>query len=118
MSKCKECSWRLSHGAFLAEESKAKLESCKEVEKRATAKVKDLEEKVKDSKNIRERELKAAEQQIAQCKKRADESSKKFAQKKQVGASAVFGSPFNSARRFLWATAESALIVNVMIVRD
>ncbi|CAN8010491.1 unnamed protein product [Ixodes pacificus] len=65
------------------EESKAKLESCKEVEKRATAKVKDLEEKVKDSKNIRERELKAAEQQIAQCKKRADESSKKFAQKKQ-----------------------------------
>ncbi|KAM7309379.1 structural maintenance of chromosomes protein 2-like isoform X2 [Ixodes scapularis] len=83
MSKCKECSWRLSHGPFLAEESKAKLESCKEVEKRATAKVKDLEEKVKDSKNIRERELKAAEQQIAQCKKRADESSKKFAQKKQ-----------------------------------
>ncbi|CAN8004450.1 unnamed protein product [Ixodes hexagonus] len=65
------------------EESKAKLASCKEVEKRATAKVKDLEEKVKDAKNIRERELKAAEQQITQCKKKADESAKKFTQKKQ-----------------------------------
>ncbi|KAH8035713.1 hypothetical protein HPB51_008080 [Rhipicephalus microplus] len=65
------------------EESKAKLQACKETQKKASARVKDLEEKVKDSKNIRDRELKAAEQQISKCKKKADESAKKATAKKQ-----------------------------------
>ncbi|KAK8779095.1 hypothetical protein V5799_019565 [Amblyomma americanum] len=66
-----------------AEESKAKLQECKETQQKASARVKELEEKVKDSKNIRDRELKAAEQQIAKAKKKADESSKKATAKKQ-----------------------------------
>ncbi|KAH7935534.1 hypothetical protein HPB52_009595 [Rhipicephalus sanguineus] len=65
------------------EESKAKLQACKETQKKASARVKDLEEKVKDAKNIRDRELKAAEQQISKCKKKADESAKKATAKKQ-----------------------------------
>lgn len=65
------------------EESKAKLQACKETQKKASVRVKELEEKVKDAKNIRDRELKAAEQQISKCKKKADESSKKATAKKQ-----------------------------------
>ncbi|XP_064477399.1 structural maintenance of chromosomes protein 2-like [Ornithodoros turicata] len=65
------------------DESKAKVEACKKAKQDATARAKELEAKIKDAKNIHERELKAAEQQIASCRKKAEESVKKSNQKKE-----------------------------------
>lgn len=47
-------------------------------------KIKDLEAKVKDSKNLRERELKAAEQEMKRLQKKADQSEKQWNERKQV----------------------------------
>jgi len=46
--------------------------------------VKDLENKIKNSKQIRETELKNAEKEVKDCKKKMEESSKKMKTKFQV----------------------------------
>lgn len=54
-----------------------------EVKKKNLAKVKELEDKIKNSKQLRERELKEAEKDVADKKKMMEESSKKMKTKYQ-----------------------------------
>lgn len=47
-------------------------------------KIKDLEAKVKDSKNLRDRELKAANDEMKKWQKKAEQSEKLWAERRQV----------------------------------
>lgn len=55
-----------------------------EIKKKNLAKVKDLENKIKNAKQLREKELKDAEQGVTNAKKKMEESSKIMKQKSQV----------------------------------
>ena len=68
---------------FLADSEKI-VHEAKETRTKAVKKVKDLEDKIKNAKAIRERELKEAEQSVAKAKKALDESKKKTKEKEQV----------------------------------
>ncbi|XP_072318999.1 structural maintenance of chromosomes protein 2 [Eucyclogobius newberryi] len=65
------------------EESEAKLQSTKEVQKRAEEKYKMLENKMKNAEAEREKELKAAQQKLNSAKSKADVFQKKLKQKQQ-----------------------------------
>ncbi|CAM1300108.1 SMC2 (predicted), partial [Pycnogonum litorale] len=67
----------------MIEEQKETFRRCGDVKKKAEAKVRDLESKLKDSKSYREKELKAAEDEIAACKKNAEQSNQKYKEKQQ-----------------------------------
>jgi len=54
------------------------------VKKKNSTKVKDLENKIKNAKQIKEKELKDAEQDVTKTKKKMEESSKKMKTKSQV----------------------------------
>ena len=56
-----------------------------EIKSKNTAKVKELENKMKNAKQLREKELKDAEQGVTKAKKKMEESSKTMKQKHQVG---------------------------------
>ena len=51
----------------------------------ATKKVHDLEDKIKNAKAYRERELKTAEQEVSKAKAKTDKTSKVTKEKEQVG---------------------------------
>ncbi|KAJ6645604.1 Structural maintenance of chromosomes protein 2 [Pseudolycoriella hygida] len=55
----------------------------KEVDKTASLKVKDIEEKLSDAKGYRERELKAATDEMKRLKKKSEESKKKWKTREQ-----------------------------------
>ena len=55
-----------------------------ELQTKSAAKVKDLENKIKNAKAIREKELKDAEDGVNKAKKKMAESSKKMKEKYQV----------------------------------
>ncbi|KAK7508183.1 hypothetical protein BaRGS_00000422, partial [Batillaria attramentaria] len=65
------------------DEQKKILEDAKATQQRAAKKVKDLEDKMKNASAVRERELKEAEKQMANCKKKMEASSKKARDKQQ-----------------------------------
>ena len=54
------------------------------MQKKSAAKVKDLENKIKNAKALREKELKDAEDSVTKAKKKMEESSKKMKGKYQV----------------------------------
>ena len=60
------------------------LKNAMETKKKSVARVADLEDKLKNSKTVRERELKQAEKDVDQTKKRYDQSIKKTKDKEQV----------------------------------
>ena len=55
-----------------------------DIQKKSAAKVKDLENKIKNAKALREKELKDAEDGVNKAKKKMEESSKKMKEKYQV----------------------------------
>ena len=57
---------------------------CEERKKAASKKVKDLQDKLKDAKATRERELKAAEAEVKKAKDKMDKSSKQMKGQEQV----------------------------------
>lgn len=61
----------------------ATLEQCKKVHVEGVAKVKDIENKIKNSKALKENELKAANVELERCKKVAEETRIKWNLKKQ-----------------------------------
>jgi len=60
------------------------LKNALETKKKSTARVSDLEDKLKNSKTVRERELKQAQKDVDQAKKRYDQSIAKTKEKEQV----------------------------------
>jgi len=70
-------------GFFSAEQEKV-LKNAVETKKKSTARVADLEDKLKNSKTVRERELKQAQKDVDQAKKRYDQSIAKTKDKEQV----------------------------------
>lgn len=62
---------------------KTGVEQAKVTVAEGTKKLKDLEYKVKNAKELREKELKAAEDQVKKCKKAAEESKSKWSAKEQ-----------------------------------
>lgn len=66
------------------DKSESVLSVAKENEHKLTEKVKDLEYKVKNAKKIREQELKTAEKEIANTKKKVESSAKEMKEKQQV----------------------------------
>jgi len=60
------------------------LKNAVETKKKSTARVADLEDKLKNSKTVRERELKQAQKDVDQAKKRYDQSIAKTKDKEQV----------------------------------
>ncbi|KAG1673906.1 Structural maintenance of chromosomes protein 2 [Nymphon striatum] len=65
------------------EEQEETFARCKEIKKKGDAKVKDLEDKIKNAKSHRERELKAAQAHVNTCKKDAEKSNHQFKEKQQ-----------------------------------
>lgn len=61
-----------------------RVSECKEKEKEYVNKVKNLEAKVKDAKNLREKELKVAEQEMKRLQKKAEESRDQWKAREQV----------------------------------
>ncbi|KAK3869016.1 hypothetical protein Pcinc_025643 [Petrolisthes cinctipes] len=59
------------------------LERCKQVEVDGAAKVKDIEDKIKNSKQLKEQELKAANAELEKCKKVAADTRSKWNLQKQ-----------------------------------
>ena len=68
----------------IAEDQEETLAKAKEGKEKATASVKDLQYKVKNSKALREKELKEAENATSKAKKTMENSQKKMKQKQQV----------------------------------
>jgi len=68
----------------VAVEQEAVLKNALETKKKSTARVADLEDKLKNSKAVRERELKQAQSEVDQAKKRYDQSITKTKDKEQV----------------------------------
>jgi len=62
------------------------LKNAVETKKKSEARVADLEDKLKNSKSVRERELKQAQNEVEQAKKRFDQSITKTKDKEQVRA--------------------------------
>lgn len=60
------------------------MSECKEKEKEFVKRVKELEAKVKDAKNLREKELKSAEQEMKRLQKKAEESRSQWKEREQV----------------------------------
>lgn len=58
------------------EELQSTVTKCRDVKKKAEERVKDLQLKINDAKAVRERELKAAEKALKDCKKNAESSMK------------------------------------------
>ncbi|KAG0712441.1 Structural maintenance of chromosomes protein 2 [Chionoecetes opilio] len=56
----------------------ATLERCKQVDQEGDAKVKEIENKIKNSKAIKEQEMKAAKAELGRCKKVAEETRSKW----------------------------------------
>jgi len=65
------------------------LKNATETKKKASSRVADLEDKLKNSKVVRERELKQAQTDVDQAKKRCDQSVTKTKDKEQVSALAA-----------------------------
>jgi len=66
-----------------AEQEKV-LKNALETKKKSSARVADIEDKLKNSKAVRERELKQAQKDVDQAKKRYDQSISKTKDKEQV----------------------------------
>ncbi|XP_050696445.1 structural maintenance of chromosomes protein 2-like [Eriocheir sinensis] len=64
-------------------ECEATLERCKQVDVEGAAKVKELENKIKNAKVLKEQEMKAAKAELAKCKKVAEETRSKWNLMKQ-----------------------------------
>lgn len=62
----------------------ARASQCKEKEKEYTKRIKDLEDKVKNAKNVREKEIKTAEKEMQRLQKKSDESRTKWKEREQV----------------------------------
>ncbi|XP_064086930.1 structural maintenance of chromosomes protein 2-like [Macrobrachium nipponense] len=59
------------------------LERCKKVDVEGAEKVKEIEDKIKNSKALKEKELKAAKTELEKCQKKAEETRSKWNTKKQ-----------------------------------
>ena len=75
------------------------LKNAVETKKKSAARVADLEDKLKNSKAVRERELKQAQTDVDQAKKRYNQSITKTKQKEQVCV--CVGGVSKSVRLFL-----------------
>ena len=62
----------------------ATLERCKQVNVEGVAKVKEIENKIKNAKAVKEQEMKAAKTELEKCKKVAAETRSKWNLMKQV----------------------------------
>lgn len=60
------------------------MKKAEETQKKMSKKAKDLEDKIKNAKAVREKELKEAEDQVTKAKKKMEESSRKMKEKYQV----------------------------------
>ena len=69
---------------YISEDQKEVLKTAEETKKKATLKVKELENRLKNQKKEREMELKKAEQGVTQAKKLADTKVKELREKEQV----------------------------------
>lgn len=77
----------------LPDECEATLERCKQVDVEGAAKVKELENKIKNAKVLKEQEMKAAKAELAKCKKVAEETRSKWNLMKQVRETLIFVFP-------------------------
>lgn len=77
--------WKNWHPFSPLAECEATLAGATERQNAATLRVKDLEDKIKNAKSYRERELKTAEQELAKAKTKADKANKAMKEKEQVG---------------------------------
>jgi len=68
----------------LSVEQEKLLKNAVETKKKSTARVADIEDKLKNSKTVRERELKQAQKDVDQAKKRYDQSIAKTKEKEEV----------------------------------
>lgn len=62
----------------------ATLERCRQVDVESEGKVKEIEDKIKNSKALKEKELKSAHVELEKCKKKAEQTRSKWNLKKQV----------------------------------
>nr|XP_045609046.1 structural maintenance of chromosomes protein 2-like [Procambarus clarkii] len=74
---------QLNHLQYLTEECLATVERCKNLDIEGEAKVKEIENKIKNSKALKEKELKAANVELEKCKKVAEGTRSKWNLKKQ-----------------------------------
>lgn len=68
----------------LTEECLETVERCKALDKEGQERVKDIENKIKNSKTLKEKELKAANAELASCKNVAEETRSKWTLKRQA----------------------------------
>jgi len=82
---CVVAEFQSDHGVLccVVEQEKV-LKNALETKKKSLARVADLEDKLKNSKAVRERELKQAQKDVDQAKKRYDQSITKTKDKEQV----------------------------------
>ena len=71
-------------GCSVTEEQEKVLKNAVETKKKSEARVADLEDKLKNSKAVRERELKQAQKDVDEAKKRYSQSITKTKDKEQV----------------------------------
>ncbi|ROT64973.1 putative structural maintenance of chromosomes protein 2 isoform X2 [Penaeus vannamei] len=64
-------------------ECMATLERCRQVDVESEGKVKEIEDKIKNSKALKEKELKSAHVELEKCKKKAEQTRSKWNLKKQ-----------------------------------
>lgn len=69
---------------MLLESLQATIVTSKETDRVASLKVKDIEDKLSDAKGYRERELKAATDEMKRLKKKSEESKKNWKKREQV----------------------------------
>lgn len=69
---------------MLKESLKDAIVKSKEIDRVASLKVQDIEDKLSDAKGYRERELKAATDEMKKLKKKSEESKKNWKKREQV----------------------------------
>lgn len=69
---------------FCTAEFEVKVANCKRIQSEGANKVKELENMVKNAKEIRERELKLAEKEMLNLKKKAEDSRAQWLKREQV----------------------------------
>lgn len=74
-----------SNNCFHLVKCEETLKRCQEIEKTGSLKVKELEDKIKNAKQFKEKELANAKKALETCQKKAEETRSKWNNKKQVG---------------------------------
>ncbi len=73
-----------SNNSLVSETADVTAKECEQRKKAASKKVKELQDKLRDAKATREKELKAAEADVKKSKERMDKSSKQMKEREQV----------------------------------